>query len=109
MQMSKKTEGRNKSDATETTAAALATLAISISELVTNGSLDSRFAAKLVKRLQKEAEAVSDDGNTPKLAQRELQKSFDAVDAAIRGHNAKLLVAANASLRTADEGRKAAK
>lgn len=107
--MSKKTENSDKGDATETTATTLAALATYVSEFVTNGSLDSRFAAKLVKRLQKEAKAVSEDGNTTKLAQRELQEAFEAVDAAIRGHNAKLLVAANASLRTADEGKKAAK
>lgn len=100
--MSKKTESSGKSDATETTDSALAALAIYISEFVMNGTLDSRFAAKLLKRLKKEAEAISDNGVMTKLA----EKAFDAVDTAIRSHDSNLLVAANASLRTADARKK---
>lgn len=97
------------SDTSESTTATLAALAIYISEFVINGTLDSRCAAKLVKRLKKEAEAVSENGNVTKLAQKDLKKAFDAVDVAVRDHDANLLVAANAALRTTDEGKKAAK
>lgn len=104
--MSKKTESSGKSDATETTGSTLAALAIYISEFVMNGTLDSRFAAKLLKHLKKEAEAISDNGVMTKLAEKDLEKAFDAVDTAIRSHDSNLLVAANASLRSADARKK---
>ncbi|KXU84276.1 hypothetical protein CI15_25255 [Paraburkholderia monticola] len=105
--MSKKTE--NSSGAPETTDATLTALAMYICEFVTNGTLDSRCAAKLVKRLKKEADVISANGKVGKLVHRDLQKAFDAVDAAVRHHDANLLVAANASLRATDEGKSAAK
>ncbi|MGF6807322.1 hypothetical protein OKW30_002448 [Paraburkholderia sp. Clong3] len=107
--MSKKSETSGKSGTNESTAATLAALANYISEFVVNGTLDSRCAAKLVKRLRKEAETILENGSATKLPQKDLKKAFDTVDAAVQDHDAKLLVTANAALRTADEGKKAEK
>ena len=68
----------------------------------TEGTLDSRFAAKLTKRLKKEAEAISETGKATKAGQRELDKAFDMLDTALRDHDARLLVTANAELRVTD-------
>jgi hypothetical protein len=86
----------------ETTEQALTVLAVQIKQLVQNRSLDSRFAAKLVKRLKKEADAISKNGSATKLGQKELKKAFEAVEAVLLGHDAALLVNANAALRETD-------
>jgi hypothetical protein len=61
------------------------------------------IAAKLVKRLKKAAEAISEADNATKSDWRELKKAFDAVDAALHEHDAGLLVTANAALRASDD------
>jgi hypothetical protein len=100
--MGKKSFSDDASESNETTEQALVTLTLQIKEFVQNRSLDSRFAAKLVKRLKKEAEAISDRGNATKAGQKELKPAFDAADAVLRNHDAALLVTANAALREAD-------
>lgn len=101
--MGKKTSSYHIGNVNETTAATLTALAIQIQEFVREGTLDSRLAAKLVKRLKKEGESISEAGNSTKSALKELRKAFDAVDAALRQHDASLLVMANAALRASDE------
>jgi len=87
----------------QATEQAVVALKVQIKRLVQDRSLDSRFAAKLVKRLKKEADAVSQDGNATKPGQKELKKAFDAVDAVLRDHDAALLVTANAALCETDK------
>ncbi|TDN67052.1 hypothetical protein [Paraburkholderia sp. BL10I2N1] len=101
--MSKKPSPEVTSDSTETTEATLASLAAQISTFVREGTLDSRFATKLVKRLKKEAEAISEGGKATKPGHKALEKAFDSVDGALRDHEAGLLVLANAALRATDE------
>ena len=101
--MSKKSFTDGASDSNETTEQALAALTVQIKALVQNRSLDSRFAAKLVKRLKKEADAISERGNTTKPGQKELKKAFEAVEAVLLYHDAALLVDANAALRETDD------
>jgi hypothetical protein len=101
--MSKKSVSNDISDTVETSEATLMTLAKQIGAFVHEGTLDSRCAAKLVKRLKKEAEAVLEHGKTTKPGQKALRQAFDTVDAALRDHDAGLLVAANAVLRSTDD------
>ena len=101
--MGKKSISDDASDSNETTEQALAALTVQIKEFVLNRSLDSRFAAKLVKRLKKEADAISERGNATTHGQKELKAAFDAVDAVMRDHDAALLVTANAALRETDD------
>lgn len=101
--MSKKPSSAAVGESTETTESTLLALVVEISGFVNNGTLDSRFAAKLVKRLKKEAEAISQSGNVTKAGQKDLKKAFDTVDAALREHDAELLVTAYAALRESDD------
>lgn len=101
--MGKKSLSVDASDSNETTEKALTALTIQIKEFVQNSSLDSRFAAKLVRRLKKEADAIFEGGNATKTGQKELKNAFDAVDAVLRDHDAALLVTANAALRETDD------
>jgi hypothetical protein len=101
--MSKKSASNPAVESNDTTATALTALATQINAFVHEGTLDSRFAAKLVKRLKKEAEAISETGHATKSDWKELKKAFDAVDAALRKHDASLLVTANAALRASDD------
>ncbi|WP_258194192.1 hypothetical protein, partial [Paraburkholderia sp. BL25I1N1] len=103
MLMGKKSLSVDASDSNETTEQALTALTIQIKEFVQNSSLDSRFAAKLVRRLKKEADAIFEGGNATKTGQKELKNAFDAVDAVLRDHDAALLVTANAALRETDD------
>jgi hypothetical protein len=107
--MGRKSATDEMRNATESTEATLIALSAQISAFVLEGTLDSRCAVKLVKRLKKEAEALSENGTATKPGQKELKKAFDAVVAAARDHDATLLVAANAALRATDNGDKAAK
>jgi hypothetical protein len=100
--MSKKSASDEVGDATETTVGTLAALTMRINEFLHEGTLDSRFAVKLTKRLKKEAEAILETGKATKAGQRELNKAFDMLDAALRDHDARLLVTANAELRATD-------
>ncbi|PRX22341.1 hypothetical protein B0G75_12835 [Paraburkholderia sp. BL18I3N2] len=101
--MGKKSLSVDASDSNETTEQALTALTIQIKEFIQNSSLDSRFAAKLVRRLKKEADAIFEGGNATKTGQKELKNAFDAVDAVLRDHDAALLVTANAALRETDD------
>lgn len=87
----------------ETSEATLTALVLTVSEFVHEGTLDSRCAAKLAKRLKKEAEAISGSGNATKPGQKQLLKAFDVIDAALRDHDAGLLVTANAALRSTED------
>jgi hypothetical protein len=100
--MNRKSPSDDASASNETTEQALVALTRQINEFVKDRSLDSRFAAKLVKRLKKEADAISEGGNATKPGQKELKKAFEAVDAVLRDHDAALLVTANAALRETD-------
>jgi hypothetical protein len=86
----------------QTSEATLAALTLQIDEFVRGGTLDSRCAAKLIKRLKKESEFVAENGNSTKSGRNELKKAFRVVDITLREHDANLLVAANAALRVAD-------
>ena len=92
----------NAGTSNETTEATLAALASQIREFIEQGTLDTRCAAKLVKRLKKEAEAVAESSKATKREQNELRNTFRAVDAALRDHEAGLLVHAYATLRAKD-------
>ena len=101
--MGKKSFSDDVGDSNETTEQALLALTLQIREFVQNRSLDSRFAAKLVKRLKKEADAISESGNATKPGQKALKKAFDTADAVLRAHDAALLVTANAALRETED------
>ncbi|WP_168787729.1 hypothetical protein [Paraburkholderia aromaticivorans] len=107
--MGKKSTSDDTGDSNETSEATLAALTIQIREFVHEGTLDSRCAAKLVKRLKKEAEAISESGSATKTGQKELKKAFDLIDAALRDHDAGLLVTANAALRSVEDSTSARK
>lgn len=101
--MSKKSASNQADVSNETTAATLTALATQINEFVHQGTLDSRCAAKLLRRLKKEAEAISEAGNATKSDWKELKKTFEAIDAALCEHDAGLLVTANAALRGSED------
>jgi hypothetical protein len=101
--MSKKSLSNDVGDSTETTEATLTALTSQINQFVREGTLDSRCAAKLGKRLKKESDAISESGKTTVEGQKALQAAFDALEEALRDHDARLLVAANAALRAADD------
>lgn len=100
--MGKKSSAVDLDRSNATSEATLTALALQISKFVLEGTFDSRFAAKLVKRLKEEAEAIAANGTTTKPGQKELTKAFDEADAALRDHDAGLLVTANAALRSSD-------
>ena len=76
---------------TQTTHSALVALASHIQTLVADQSLDSRCAAKLVKRLKKEAETVEDTSGESKASRKKLTETFDALDTALFEQGATLL------------------
>jgi hypothetical protein len=90
-------------DSTETCEATLAALTTQINEFVQEGTLDSRCAAKLVKRLKKEAEEISASGKARKPDREQLIKAFDTLDATLIDHDARLLVTAMATLRASED------
>jgi hypothetical protein len=98
---------RMKSDAsngtTQTSELALSEMASHIKTLVIDHLLDSRCAAKLVRRLRKESDAVTKRRGGTRAGRKSLLKTFDAVDKALRQEDAALLVAANAALRADDD------
>ena len=93
----KRTTGTGNSS--QTTEATLAALAAHIARFVLEGTLDSRCAAKLARRLKKEADTIATDSVETEDDRHELRRSFDELDEAVRQHDAALLVAANAALR----------
>lgn len=98
---------RKKSDisngTTQTSESALSEMASHIKTLVIDHLLDSRCAAKLVRRLRKESDAVTKSRGGTKAGRKSLLKTFDAVDKALRQQDAALLVAANAALRVDED------
>ena len=90
-------------DSTCTTEASLAALAAVITEFLDAGTLDSRLAGKLEKRLRKEGELIEQSGAATKGGQKALQKAYVGLGAALCRHDAALLVMANAALRSTDE------
>ena len=99
----KKSLSYNAGTSNETTEHALVALILQVQEFVENCSLDSRFAVKLVKRSKKESDAISAKCNSTKPGQKDLNKAFVTVDAALRAHDAALLVTANVALREIDD------
>ncbi|MFL9922113.1 hypothetical protein PQR75_43865 [Paraburkholderia fungorum] len=87
----------------ETTEATLVALTMQINSFVREGTLDSRCAAKLAKRLKGAAELISESGRATKPGRKELKTAFDTIDSALRDHDAGLLVMANAALRATDD------
>lgn len=85
-----------------TTDATLVSLVEQITGFVSAGTLDSRFASKLVKRLRKEAVIVEKGKSSMSSGRKTVSEAIDTLDAALRDHEAKLLVAANAALRAAE-------
>lgn len=89
---------------TQSTAGGLIRLASVIAGLAREGAIDTRFAAKLSKRLDKEARRVSTGGAEP-LDESEQAALFGALgelDLALRQHDAASLVEANARLRESE-------
>jgi hypothetical protein len=87
----------------QTNEATLAALTLQISTFVHAGTLDSRCAAKLIKRLRKEADHILESGDSTQAGRDELQSAFATCDVALRDHDARLLVAAHAALRGAED------
>ncbi|MFM0472062.1 hypothetical protein [Paraburkholderia strydomiana] len=87
----------------ESTEATLTTLTTRINAFVRDGTLDSRCAATLIKRLKREADLISECGKSSKPERRKLNIAFVEIEAALRNHDAGLLVIANAALRAADD------
>jgi hypothetical protein len=85
-----------------TSEATLMALIEQIANFVAAGTLDSRFAAKLGKRLRKESDVVIATRGLTESSRVALNKAFDALGDALRAHDASLLVAAQAALRDAD-------
>jgi hypothetical protein len=83
----------------QSTEATLSALIGQINGFVQSAVLDSRCAAKLVRRLKNESEVIRGTENSTKSGRRELKEAFDEVEATLREHDAGLLVAANAALR----------
>jgi uncharacterized protein YjhX (UPF0386 family) len=101
--MGKKSLSDDIGGSNETTEATLVALTMQINSFVREGTLDSRCAAKLVKRLKREAEFISESGRATKPGRKELKTAFDTIDSALRDHDAGLLVMANAALRATDD------
>ncbi|WP_244817057.1 hypothetical protein [Caballeronia sp. Lep1P3] len=91
--------------ATQTTAAGLIRLASVIAALARDGAVDTRFAAKLFKRLDKEARRVVARGEPAcEDADRDaLVAALGELDVALRQRDAASLVEANARLRESEE------
>jgi hypothetical protein len=90
---------------TQTSAAGLIRLAMAISELMREQAIDSRFGAKLHKRLEKEAKRVVERGPVTlgKAEQAALRDAIEALDHSVVQRGADLLVQANARLRDSEE------
>lgn len=100
--MSKRNTGIETERFSSTTEKALVLLAEQIAGFVSSGALDSRFASKLAKRLGKEAEIVAAGKHSTSSGRKSVKETLDALDAALRNADAKLLVTANAALRAAN-------
>ncbi|MDR5739713.1 MULTISPECIES: hypothetical protein [unclassified Caballeronia] len=90
---------------TQTTAAGLMRLASVIATLARDGEVDTRFGAKLFKRLDKEARRVAERGDDTfdGAARDALFAAIGELDVALRQRDAASLVEANARLREREE------
>ncbi|SAK97364.1 hypothetical protein AWB77_05709 [Caballeronia fortuita] len=90
--------------ATQNTAGGLVRLASVIAGLAREGAIDTRFGAKLLKRLDKEARRVSAHGTAPldEAEQSALVGALGELDVALRQRDAASLVEANARLRESE-------
>jgi hypothetical protein len=100
--MSKRSIETEAENLNVTTEATLMALIEQVANFVAAGTLDSRCAAKLGKRLRKESEVVVETQGLTKSSRNAINKAFGTLDDALRAHDAKLLVAAQAALREAD-------
>jgi hypothetical protein len=100
--MSKETSRDQLGKSHETSVEALTVLTRQICNLLKAQLLDSRLAAKLLKQLRKEADAVCRLERSERSELLELANQFHSVDAALRTHDASLLVEAQAALRRSD-------
>ncbi|WP_092001676.1 hypothetical protein [Paraburkholderia lycopersici] len=100
--MSKRSTETEAENLNVTTEATLMALIEQLANFVAAGTLDSRCAAKLGKRLRKESEVVIDARGLSKSSRNAIDKAFEALDDALRACDAKLLVSAQAALREAD-------
>lgn len=98
-------ERDEQDEPTQTTATGLTQLAARIGELLGEKSIDSRFGAKLLKRLEKEGKLVEEAGpaHLGKTEKAALRDALASLDRALRQSDASLLVQANAKLRSDDE------
>lgn len=94
-----------RDEPTQTTATGLARLAQSVVQLLGEGVIDSRLAAKILKRLDKEAILVADHGPQllDKSQKRTLRDALDQLGHSLNDADATTLVRANAKLRSTDE------
>jgi hypothetical protein len=74
----------------QSTEATLSALMGQINGFVQSAVLDSRCAAKLVRRLKNQAEVIRGTENSTKSGRRELKEAFDEVEATLREHDAAL-------------------
>ncbi|RQN40803.1 hypothetical protein [Paraburkholderia tropica] len=101
--MGKKSSSKNVDvGSTQTTTATLESLLTQITEFVQAGTLDSRCAAKLGRRLRKEAEAIESDGRASQSELDTLKQASEKLDASLNRRNGKLLVEAYEALRDSD-------
>jgi hypothetical protein len=95
--------------ATQTTASGLIRLTSTIASLVREGAMDTRFGAKLLKRVEKEARRVTRQNEaapvqTVSQAEQEaLAGVIGECEQALRQRDAAFLVEANARLREHEE------
>ena len=95
-------EDRDELDGvTQTTSGGIIRLASVIAGLVREGAVDTRFGAKLLRRLDKEARRVADRGAEPadETGEPALFGALGELDLALRQRDAASLVEANARLR----------
>ncbi|SAL17536.1 hypothetical protein AWB65_00767 [Caballeronia humi] len=90
---------------TQTTATGLTRLAATLSDLLREQAIDSRFGTKLFKRLEKEAKRVIDHApaSLNKADKAALREALESLEHALVQRDAALLVAANARLRDSEE------
>lgn len=89
---------------THTSAAGLIRLTAGIFELLNDKAVDSRFVAKLLKRLDKEAQLVAENRLSPLSSADELalRNALAQLKHALNQSEASLLVQTNAKLRSGD-------
>jgi hypothetical protein len=90
---------------TQTTATGLIRLSSVLAALARDGAVDTRFGAKLFKRLDKEARRVAQRGDEAfdGATRESLLAAIGELDLALRQRDAASLVEANARLREQEE------